>query len=64
VRAGASLLLEISHRSDWRKVLACLGEADDKGEVLTTAELSARTGLSTDVVRGCLAYLESRGLVG
>lgn len=62
MKAGASVLQEVSRRSDWRKVLKCLNEADKNGEKLTPIELSARTGLSTDVVCGCLAYLEARGL--
>jgi DNA-binding IclR family transcriptional regulator len=62
LRAGASVLQEISRRSDWRKVLKCLDEADKNGERLTTVELSARTGLPIDAVRGGLAYLEAHGL--
>lgn len=62
MKAGSQALQEASRRSDWRKVLKCLDEADKNGEKLTPIELSARTGLSIDAVRGSLTYLEAHGL--
>jgi hypothetical protein len=58
-----SLLLEVLRPSDWFKVLVCVGDANENGETPTAVEVSARTGLSTDAVCRCFAYLESRGLI-